>query len=209
MTWMKGVGLRGLASLAAIAAAAAMDGGAARAADTRMRPERVKIDREFSADRAVRGRLSFQVPADWTATRHVGHSRAFVGQVPATGCQLSVLVEPTVVATRGSAAAQIAHRLRAGHRVAAMGRGPRPHGRWGVDEVRVGAAGSRRAVYGIGVVLVAARVFVHIRVLAMLDMPDHQTPCSDDDTRNGVLADTVTRIVRGATLQARIITARD
>jgi hypothetical protein len=201
---MKGLCLCGLAGLAAIGALTTVEGGAAGAADAAMRHEPITFTRGISAHRAVRGRLSFVIPDDWTANGHLGRAPVFAGQVPATGCQISVVIEPTAVTTSAPSAAQVDNRLLASRRVVAMGRGPRPHGSWGVDETHIGAMGSRRDVSGVGVVHVAARVFVHIRVFTVLDMPDHQTRCSDDDVRNGVVAAAVTRIVRSAKLRAKI-----
>lgn len=167
------------------------------------RAERVKIDRQVTGGRAVRGRLAFEVPADWTAQHSLGHSRKFT-TATADDCGISIVVEPTAMATRKTTAAQVANRLVPGHRVTRLGRGSRAHGSWGIDEVAVGARGNRRDVYGVGVVHVTAHVYVHVRVLAVLARTDSREPCRDDDVRKGPLHTAVERIVRHAAAQAKV-----
>jgi hypothetical protein len=162
------------------------------------RTEQVGIDRQVAGARSVRGRITFEVPTDWTPRRSLGHSRQFT-TTTAGGCAISIVVEPAARATTASSTAQVDMHLVPGHRVAQpLGRGRRPHGSWGVDEVTVGAHGNRRDVYGVGVVHLTNNVFIHVRVLTVLSKPDPQQTCSDDDVRNGPLTAAVKRIVRSA-----------
>jgi hypothetical protein len=141
-----------------------------------------------SLDENYSGVARFQIPSTWDA---IQKGRFFDLTPPAVeGCAIKVQVNNQPTLTAAGPGAQVAAALPDGLRVAALGRGSRAHGSWGIDETSPHAAPPGRRVYAIGIIHVSKHEYDRLRVVVTFS-----GSCSDDVVRNGPTLTALRRIV--------------
>jgi hypothetical protein len=195
---------RGQAATIAIVAALAAVPAAAGAAAPRI--TRIWLGERVDGTRGaegLRGRALIETPRAW---RHINHDAAPTAHFTArsgAGCAAKVDVSGRAVATRANARAQARQATRSP--AAVIGEGSRPRGAWRAVQLapsqdRTGE--SPPDVYGIAVVRIARRRFVHVRAFALFD-----PACTTSQIRSGPVASALNRLLRRARVEARIVAA--
>ena len=189
-----------LAIVGALAVAPAAAGAAApRITRISLGAERV----DGAGGEGLRGRALIETPRSW---RHINRDAAPTAHFTArsgAGCAAKVDVSGRAVATRASARAQARQATRSP--AAVIGEGSRPRGAWRAVQLapsqdRTGE--SPPDVYGIAVVRIARRRFVHVRAFALFD-----PACTDRQIRSGPVARALNRLLHRARVEARIVAA--
>src|SRR3954447_19326514 len=140
------------------------------------------------------GVSTFAIPTTWQAAK----KGRFYNLAPPTqgGCTTKVQVNNQPTLTRASTKSQVAATLKAGLRVAELGRGPRVHGSGGADERTTHASPRSRRVYAIGIIHLSGHVYDRLRAVATFS-----GSCSDDLVRRGSVLTALKRIVRTGTFK--------
>lgn len=190
-------------ALAATSALLAAQAAGASTPTVALKPIAVSVAHAVPGHDAVEGTLHVAVPKSWRTLRPAQHDPGVVTLRFAPGgggaCVAGISISTRLAVTRESATGQVAHALAPGHRVLALGRGRRPHGAWGLDEVDSSAAAvPTRSLYAIGVLHVRARESLQVRVLASFT-----GPCSDTAVRSGQVPRTLRRVAEDARFAAR------
>ena len=196
---------RGQAATTAIVAALAAVPAAAGAAAPRI--TRIWLGGEHvdgTSDEGLQGRVLITTPRSW---RHINRDAAPTAHFTArsgAGCAVKVDVSARAVATREGARAQARRSTRP--LAAVLGDGSRPRGAWRNVQLAPSqddAGESPPEMYGIAVIRIARRRFVHVRAFALFD-----PACTTSQIRSGPVASALNRLLRRACVQARIVAAR-
>lgn len=193
-----------VAALTGTSATPAASGDAKGEQVTRISLARLSVN---GAGEGVRGRILVRTPvASFTRTSNDTAPTARFEARVSCECRAQVVVSKRAVATREGAVAQALRPTSAVDAVIASVR--RRDRAWRLVEYRrvdpdTYETTERRRLYGLAVVRIAKRRWMHVRAFA-----DFGTSCSEDDRRRGAAAKALDRLLATARVEASIVPRR-
>jgi hypothetical protein len=186
----------------ALAGTCALLGGAVPALAGREVQTHVDVGNQIvdgtGAAQALAGRIVILTPRSWRRTSADDSPSADFVVHQGASCVARLDASPRGVATRNGPLTQARRVTR--FPLAVIGEGRRPGGAWRAVEVKNPPRGP--LVYGIAVVRIVPRRWVHLRIFATY------AGCSEQEVRRGSTAVILRRVLRDAEMQVRVVPFR-